>query len=272
MHSAFGFSFGNEHFSLSDKVRDKKRNMLKNLRVVIIDEVSMVKSDQQFQLDKRLREITEKVAKLFGDVKLFFFGDIMQLKPCLGRYIFAEPINADFKLQFHLGTHWHSYEVITLEENHRQEDDKDYADMLNRFRIGEQTVEDMERLQTRVRPLNHPDLKEAVYISCKNKEVAKLNSKMLNEIQEKAIVFEAINVHPIIKNFHPPIGNKGNISDTPFLKTLILKKGARVQLTYNIDTLDCLTNGACGVVYSLFPNCILLEVSQMESFMQTNKH
>ena len=131
----------------------------------------------------------------------------MQLKPCLGRYIFAEPINADFKLQFHLGTHWKSYEVITLEENHRQEDDKDYADMLNRFRIGEQTVEDMERLETRVRPINHSDLKEAVYISCKNKEVEKLNTKMLNEIKETALVFESINVHPIIKNFQPPIGN-----------------------------------------------------------------
>ena len=48
MHSAFGFSFGNEHFSLSDKVRDKKRNLLKYLKIVIIDEISMVKSDQQF--------------------------------------------------------------------------------------------------------------------------------------------------------------------------------------------------------------------------------
>ena len=44
MHSAFGFSFGNEHFSLSDKVMDKKINQLKNLKVVIVDKVSMVKS------------------------------------------------------------------------------------------------------------------------------------------------------------------------------------------------------------------------------------
>ena len=43
MHSSFGFNFGNEHFSLSDKVRDKKRNLLKNLKLVIIDEFSMVK-------------------------------------------------------------------------------------------------------------------------------------------------------------------------------------------------------------------------------------
>ena len=52
MHTAFGFSWGNDHFSLSDMVRDKRRNQLKNLRVVIIDEISMIKSDQHFQLDK----------------------------------------------------------------------------------------------------------------------------------------------------------------------------------------------------------------------------
>merc|ERR1711942_435252 len=65
MHSAFSFSFGNEFFSLSDKIRDKKRTQFKNLKVVIVDEVSMLKSDQGFQLDKRLREITQKPDKLF---------------------------------------------------------------------------------------------------------------------------------------------------------------------------------------------------------------
>ena len=97
--------------------------------------------------------------------------------------------------------------------------------MLNRFRIGEQTEMDMERLESRVRPLNHPDLKGAVYISCKNKEVGKLNSRMLCNIKEKAIAFEAINVHPIIKNFKPPIDKKGNVRNTPFLTKLVLKKG-----------------------------------------------
>ena len=36
--------------------------------------------------------------------------------------------------------------------------------------------------------------------------------------------------------------------NTPFLETLQIKKKARVQLTYNIDTLDCLTNGSRGEV------------------------
>ena len=78
MDTAFGFSFGNEHYSLSDKKRDEKRTVLQNLRAVLIDEVSMVKSDQLFQLDMRLREVSQKPDKIFGGVAVFDLGDILQ--------------------------------------------------------------------------------------------------------------------------------------------------------------------------------------------------
>ena len=254
MHSAFNFSWGNEYFSLSDKVRDKKRNLLKNLKLVIIDEISMVKSDQQFQLDKRLREVTQKTNQLFGNVSVFYVGDIMQLKPCKGRYIFDQPINPDYLIDYQLGSHWQSFEVIMLEKNHRQGDDKVYADMLNRFRIGEQTEDDMKKLQERVRPRNHPDLMGAMFVCCKNVEVDKQNIKRLNEITEGLVEVEAINVHPTIKEFKPTLGKKGEVKNTPFLQTLQMKRNSRVQLTYNIDTLDCLTNGARGEVIDFVMN------------------
>ena len=254
MHSAFNFSWGNEHFSLSDKVRDTKRNLLKNLKLVIIDEISMVKSDQQFQLDKRLKEVTQKIEKLFGNVAIFYVGDVMQLKPCKGRYIFDEPINPDYKIDYQLGSHWQSFEVIILEQNHRQGDDKDYANMLNRFRIGQQTEEDMLKLKSRVRPRHHPDLNGAMFVTSTNAEVGKQNTRRLNEIKEELITLEAVNVHPTIKNFQPILGKKGEVRNTPFLQTLQIKRKARIQLTYNIDTLDCLTNGARGEVVDVVRN------------------
>lgn len=254
MHSAFNFSWSNEHFSLSDKTRDSKRTLLKNLKLVIVDEISMVKSDQQFQLDKRLKEVTQKIGKVFGNVGIFYVGDVMQLKPCKGRYIFDEPINADYKIDYQLGTHWQSFEVIILEQNHRQGSDKVYADMLNRFRVGEQTEEDMLKLKERVRPKNHPDINGAMVVACTNVEVAKHNRRRLGEIKEEIITLEAVNIHPTIKNFKPILGPKGQVGDTPFLQTLEIKKKARVQLTYNIDVMDCLTNGTRGEVVDLVMN------------------
>ena len=92
LHSTFGFSFGNEYYSLSDKQRDEKRTNLKNLKFVIIDEISMVKADLLYQLDMRLREIKQRPDKIFGGVAIYTFGDMLQLRPCQARYIFEEPV------------------------------------------------------------------------------------------------------------------------------------------------------------------------------------
>ena len=50
----------------------------------------MVKAEMLYQLDFRLQEITQKEVP-FGGVSLFVFGDLMQLSPVLGRFIFENP-------------------------------------------------------------------------------------------------------------------------------------------------------------------------------------
>jgi hypothetical protein len=84
LHSAFAFSFGNKMYSLGDKDRDKKRVLLRNLKLVIIDEMSMVKADMLYQLDFRLKEITQKHNEDFGGVGIILLGDLLQLQPTQG--------------------------------------------------------------------------------------------------------------------------------------------------------------------------------------------
>ena len=93
LSSAFGLPFGNKHFSLSDKIRDQKIRLMKNLKLLIIDEISMVKADMLYQLDLRLQEVKEKIGTPFGGVSIIAFGDLMQLAPTIGRYVFQEPAN-----------------------------------------------------------------------------------------------------------------------------------------------------------------------------------
>ena len=49
----------------------------------------------------------------------------------------------------------------------KTETNERHADMLNRIRVGDQTREDMDLLRKRLRPKNHQDLKNALYIGCK---------------------------------------------------------------------------------------------------------
>ena len=69
---------------------------------------------------------------------------------------------------------WKKFDCINLEINHRQGGDKEYAYMLNRIRIGEQTTEDIEKLKERVRSEKHIDIKkekDALYFFGTNKKV-----------------------------------------------------------------------------------------------------
>ena len=55
LHTGVGLDFSNKHNSLSDKKQELKRDQFKNLKCLITDEFSMIKSDQLYQLDLRLR-------------------------------------------------------------------------------------------------------------------------------------------------------------------------------------------------------------------------
>ena len=249
MHSAFSFTFGDEHYSLSDKTRDTKRAMFKNLRFLIVDEVSMVKADQLYQLDLRLREVTMRPDKLFGGVSIFFFGDIMQLKPVKGRVIWGQPRSSEYYQAFLIKPHWEEFEVISLVENHRQQGDAMYADMLNRIRVGEQTDEDLSVLQERVRPTGHPDMLGAMVIASTHAIVNMHNNLCLQQLAGVAVNIEALNSHSNIPNFQPRLHKKKRTIDpTPYLQTLSVKIGCRVMLVANIDVRDMLCNGSIGIL------------------------
>ena len=291
LHSLFGFKFGHKFISLDDKKRDEKRLTFQNLKIIIIDEISMVSADLLYNLDLKLREITLR-DEMFGGISIFAFGDLFQLQPVNGHHVFQEPCNEEHRVAFILRNLWQCFKVVNLEENHRQGEAKEFGDLLNRVRVGNQTEEDLELLRTRVRPekeLGHPQQFEgpgeannyfkddgrnkvlnnnskmdqipienptvrvstALHIYGKNKPVTARNLAVLNNMPGELFTSNALNMHRTIKNWKPQTDAAGCVKNTPFQSVLKLKKGAEVILTLNVNTVDGLTNGARGVLLSV---------------------
>ena len=145
---------------------------------------------------------------------------------------------------------------MNLEENHRQGEDKSYAEILNRIRTGDHTDEDKVKLKERVRPRNHKDLKdaEALYLFGKNKPVDEMNTKRMLKLKGEEFTISAKCFQDSMKNFKPPISKTGAINNTPFQAKLVLKVGAKIMLTYNVNTADGLVNGSRGEVLGVIQN------------------
>ena len=246
LHSGLKFKFGNKFESLSDKTRDNLRDQYKNVKVIIIDEMSMIRSDQLFHLHLCLQEIMNNDL-VFGGLSLLLLGDLMQLKPCRGNYIYQEPADKHLKEVFGILNLWELFDVYILEENHRQGEDREYADLLNRLRFKSKeddlSVLDTATLSSRIsEPQN---LDNTTQIFGYNKSVNLVNENKLKTLQKPLHIIEAEHF-PARRNIN--IKPAGTIESTAFLQKLSLKVGARVMLIHNINTEDGLTNGAQGII------------------------
>ena len=113
----------------------------------------------------------------------------------------------------------------------------------------ELTEEDEHMLQGRVKHYNNPDIpKEAVVVTSTNAEVNRINEERLALIKHQEYSIKAKTYTQTQSNLKPRTDPSGAIIGTTLQKELKLKISARVMMTFNVDTCDCLTNGAFGEV------------------------
>ena len=112
LHTSFNLPFGNDVLSMNDKIRDQRRTVLKNLRVLIIDEISLVKSDILYQIHFRLMKDIFQNDLPLGGIAVFVLGDVLQIKPTLGNFIYDPPSNKRLKLYNAVENLWERFVVI----------------------------------------------------------------------------------------------------------------------------------------------------------------
>ena len=252
LHSIFSFNFGHGYISLSDKNRDDKRDLFKQLKFLIIDEMSMISSDMLYKIHLRLQEITLNNNDVFGGISVFLFGDLNQLPPVMASYIFQCPKDEKFRYAWLASDIklWEHFSSVSLIQNHRQGEEKEFADILNRIRSAKHTENDLAILKTRVFKVNDisiPD--DALVITCENVDVNHVNKIKLESLDEQMHTVTAKVVNSKLnKQAKPMLDKYGNVSGTPLLYELEFKIGAKIILSYNVDVHDYLTNGMIGII------------------------
>ena len=124
------------------------RNKLGGLKVIFVDEISMVGNSMfNIQLNKRLQEI-KGIDSDFGGISIIAMGDLFQLEPVFDGYVFETLKGSYGALATNLwAKHFSMYE---LRQIMRQRDSRLFPEILNRLREGKHTEEDIRILKQRL--------------------------------------------------------------------------------------------------------------------------
>ncbi|CAF4643347.1 unnamed protein product, partial [Rotaria sp. Silwood2] len=149
---------------------------LKDLQLLIIDEISMVGFTMFQHVDARLQQIM-KSKKPFGGVSVIVLGDFNQLRPVGDKYIFQFNNSYNALVDSSL---WSLFELFELTEIMRQKDDKTFAIALSNIAKGTMTLDDIDLLKSRiVSNENLEMMRDAIRIFRSNAEVDAYNTKVL---------------------------------------------------------------------------------------------
>ena len=242
LHSAFLLPLGQtrSYIKLSDDKRNTLRSKVGNLDLLIIDEISMVGSNLFLQLHYRLTEIKGS-SNLFGGVAVIVLGDLYQLPPVKQQFVF-KPVSDHIARLY--GSLWDCFTFTELKIIMRQKEDMQFAQLLNRVRVNEQTADDVQLLQSR--QTGDADVENALHVYARNCDVDSHNQRQLTNLNQHIESFVAIDRKPeSLKNFKIQQDSKytGGLPDE-----IQLSLGARVMLIRNIDISDGLVNGSQGQI------------------------
>ena len=231
------------------------RCKLNAVKVLIIDEISMVGNQMFNFIHQRLQQIMG-TSLPFGGLSVIAVGDLYQLKPVFDGWIFDDLKNCYGPLAINL---WREYfNFYELTQIMRQKDDQQYALLLNRLRTGTHTSNDINILQTRTKENNkdltyplftpHIFLKNELHVVNMHNNKVFLQAPRATQISINAFDIVVGDVSEDVK-----IKIKSSIPNDctktmGLMKTLQTAIGLRVELSTNVDVEDGLANGASCTV------------------------
>ena len=230
------FSFPPKMINPSEIRKRPNHRLYKNLDVIIIDEISMVRADMMDNIDIFLRKNRE-INEPFGGVQMIFFGDLFQLPPVIAsqfeRKIFTERYDSPYFFSSRVFKTEYECPIIELSQVYRQAE-RSFIQLLDNIRLRHFDYDDLEMLNSRF--IKEPTDKEYyITLSSRNDIADRINQEELSLINEPEQFYNA----KVTGNF--------NFRLYPTEQVLKIKKGSQVMFVKN-DPQKRFVNGTIGKV------------------------
>ena len=234
-------------FEIFQYSRDRV-NIMRNLELLVIDEISMVRADLLDVVDTLLRVYRNNQAP-FGGVQVILIGDTFQLPPV----VVGE--EKDLLYRFYDSEFFFSAKVIQrckplyieLKKIYRQ-NERDFIDLLNRVRVGQMIPDDFRALNSRLNPGFNPGERDKyIILATTNNTVASVNDKKLEELQTP------------LKTYMAVVDGEFPLNSRPTDTELRLKVGSQVMFVKN-NWEKRYYNGKIGTITELKEDEVKVEV------------
>jgi hypothetical protein len=235
INSAFRIGF--DTIPVITKSKDPRfAKLLRNLELLIIDEVSMVRAPMLDAISQSL-QIHRNSEEPFGGVHVLACGDLFQLPPIIKESeerIIYEKYNSVYFFDAHSFKDMAKINYFELTESFRQEEDQRFCELLNNIRIGQD-------LESTINQINSncfdPTLESDFFmtLTSRKKRAEELNEYKLSHIEGEEELIKSKESGDLNEN------------DLPAPRELKIKVGANVMFIKN-DPEGRWVNGTLGTV------------------------
>ena len=240
----------------------EKLSIIRQMEVLVIDEVSMLRADLLDALDYTLRRV-RKNNNTFGGVQMLFIGDLMQLPPVVKNEEW-DLLSKYYKSMFFFQAQAIKKEpplYIELSTIFRQEDQA-FIDLLNRLRDSKMTQNDWQTLDQYVKPnFKLSDNPGFILLTTHNYKADQVNAASLSALPDAAKYFKAEITGDFPEKIYPVNPN------------LELKLGAQVMFVRNDPSPQKkYYNGKIGKIEVLTDECIKVRCDDDNTLIEVEAH
>ena len=244
------------------KLTTERKEVMQQLDLLIIDEISMVRCDVLDAIDTVLRHVRNRYSLPFGGVQVLFIGDMYQLSPV------AKDDEWKLLSKYYKSPYFFNSKVVEseppiyveLDKIYRQKDEK-FVQLLNQIRNNNLDEAGTHFLHTCYQPQFNPPKEDGyITLTTHNHKADAINIKALQQLAGKTYTFKA------------QINGDFNEKAYPAEVELQLKLGAQVMFIKNdVEKVRRYFNGKIGVITRLEEDKIFVQCKDDTTSIEVKK-